>query len=83
MTKIEAVNLLIKNGYNAVLENDKYPMVHYTDEDPVDEVRKLLQENGYNATFGVQRKKQEVKNGQASDSQGHSEHTEGRSDESL
>ncbi len=60
MNKKEAVELLIENNYRAEIE-DNVVMIFYEDEDPFEEVKKLLRENGYEASFGTQKKKESSK----------------------
>lgn len=60
MNKKEAVELLIENNYRAEIENNVV-MVFYEDEDPFEEVKKLLRENGYEASFGTKKKKESSK----------------------
>ena len=56
MNKYEAEKLLRDNGYTTEFR-ERILFVVYEDEDPFEEVKELLRSNGYEASFGTERRK--------------------------
>ncbi len=57
LDKQQMLKLLIEKGYSAYIENHILMVRYFDQKSPLEEVKKILKENGYNASFGVQRSK--------------------------